>query len=173
MDSLLIFGNKFDNATRIYFGIDIIVFWGGVSMEEEVEIEMEELGLPKPEDVNVEGLGSDGDDKRELRRLVITNVARQSWLPTLGAGFFLLILGMFFLFVQFDKWKVDSVVSVTLIGNGLVLILVSRKESCIFDEREGKLQVRKLTWRGVSTTDYWLLHIKDVAIEEYKDPQVR
>ena len=139
--------------------------------EVNIEVEMEDLTeFPQPEDLEMNSTSS--EELKPLRRLVVTNVARQSWLPTLGFGFFFIMLGMLFLFVQFGTWSVDSIISVALIGNGLVFIFISRKETCIFDEKKGKLEVRKLTWRGVSSTEYWLLHIKDVSMEEYKDPQV-
>merc|ERR1712137_773381 len=70
-----------------------------------------------------------------------------------------------------STWAVNSVVSVVLIGNGLVLILSARKETYTFDQRQGKLKVKRITWRGVHVTEYWLLHIKSVTVAEYKDPQ--
>lgn len=142
-------------------------------IENDIDIEIE--ALPSPDDIplnyssdSVESKGAENTPSR----LEVHNVAIQSWIATLSFGSVLIILGMYFLFVQFGNWTVDSIVSISLIGNGLILFFISRRESYIFDQPSGKLQLRRTTWRGVNVTEYWLLYIKDVAIEEYKDPQV-
>merc|ERR1712137_702151 len=104
------------------------------------EVEMEQLGpledeLPLPVPVLSEDVKASG-------QLVISNVAWQSWIPSLLFGLFLIVLGTYLLFVQFSTWAVNSVVSVVLIGNGLVLILSARKETYTFDQRQGKLKVK-------------------------------
>lgn len=142
-----------------------------IELEEQNDIDVEAEDLPLPRDISMD-YSNDSIDSKVPRRLEIHNVAIQSWIATLTFGSILIILGMYFLFVQFGNFTVDSIVSISLIGNGLILFFISRRESYIFDQPSGKLQLRRTTWRGVNVTEYWLLYIKDVAVEEYKDPQV-
>jgi hypothetical protein len=141
---------------------------------DEIEIELDDLGdsqdLDKVDEATIPVLS---ESTKASGQLVVHNVAWQSWIPTLLFGLFLIVLGTYLLFVRFSTWTVNSVVSIVLIGNGLVLILSARKETCTFDQRQGKLKVKRTTWRGSHITEYWLLHIKSVTVEEFKDPQVR
>ena len=49
---------------------------------------------------------------------------------------------------------------------------MASKESYVFDQKQGKLIITKTHWRGKQVQEHWLLQIKEVRVEEYKDPQV-
>lgn len=145
----------------------------------ESEIELHDVNSHPNDEIEIITESSDLPTKSCLSEetqatgvLVIQNNAWQSWIPAITFGLILIVTGTYFLFVQFSNWTVDSIISVILIGNGLVLILFARKESSTFDQRQGKLKIRRTTWRGNHVTEYWLLHIKDVTVEAYKDTQV-
>lgn len=125
--------------------------------------------------INRDSEGSEmGERKRKnggRTQLVIHNSAWKSWIPAVGSALLLVSLGIFFLFVQFEAWTVHSIVSLVLVANGLVLLTKTRKETCTFDQAKGKLTIRRTTWRGRKITRHWLMQIKEVRVEEYRDPQ--
>jgi hypothetical protein len=161
----------------------------------DIEIEMEPMGEQNPksespkkpsadvlevevEEDNTPSRATSEDAPRrseDFRRskLVLHNVAWKSWLPALFGALVLIVAGILLIFFSSETWTTAHwIVSLVFIINGVILALMAKKETYIFNRRKGKLIIKSISIRGRKTKEYWLISIKEVIVQEYRDPQV-